>query len=131
MTNEASDLPKMGTSTGLAFERTFLAYERTLMAWTRTSVSLIGFGFTIYKFFQYLKQEEEINFTGMLGTRLYGISFIIVGLLSLLIATLQHRQSLSTLRRKYQKAPKSLASLLAAMISVLGILALLAAIFRQ
>jgi hypothetical protein len=29
----------------------------TLMAWIRTALSMIGFGFTIYKFFQYLPAE--------------------------------------------------------------------------
>ena len=38
-----------------AIIRTNLAYERTLMAWTRTATSLISFGFTIYKFFQYMR----------------------------------------------------------------------------
>ncbi|HEY7064663.1 MAG TPA: DUF202 domain-containing protein [Chloroflexota bacterium] len=28
-----------------------MSAERTLMAWNRTSLSLIGFGFTIYQFF--------------------------------------------------------------------------------
>ena len=32
--------------------RTRLAVERTLMAWVRTSVAMIGFGFTIFQFFQ-------------------------------------------------------------------------------
>src|SRR5581483_2367687 len=39
---------------GLAFERTYLAHERTLMAWIRTAASLITFGFTLFKYFQYL-----------------------------------------------------------------------------
>jgi len=44
--------------TDLALLRTLNAAERTLMAWIRTAISMIGFGFTIYKFFQY--QSEEI-----------------------------------------------------------------------
>ena len=43
----------LDTSTRLAAERTRLASERTLMAWIRTSTSLIAFGFTIFKFFQW------------------------------------------------------------------------------
>ena len=39
--------------TDLAVERSVMAAERTLMAWIRTALSMIGFGFTIYKFFQY------------------------------------------------------------------------------
>jgi putative membrane protein len=46
--------------TDLAVQRTIIAAERTLMAWIRTSISLIGFGFTIYKFFQYLRQSENV-----------------------------------------------------------------------
>ncbi len=44
-------------STVLATDRTRLAHDRTLMAWVRTSTSLISFGFTIYKFFQYLQEK--------------------------------------------------------------------------
>ena len=43
----------MDTGTKLAVDRTRLAYERTLMAWVRTATSLISFGFTIYKFFEF------------------------------------------------------------------------------
>ena len=32
--------------------RTRFSVERTLMAWVRTSVAMIGFGFTIFQFFQ-------------------------------------------------------------------------------
>jgi putative membrane protein len=49
----------LDTSTRLAVERTRLANERTLMAWIRTSTSLIAFGFTILKFFQYLATQEH------------------------------------------------------------------------
>jgi putative membrane protein len=35
--------------TGLAAERTLMAADRSLMAWIRTGLSMISFGFTIYK----------------------------------------------------------------------------------
>jgi len=47
----------LDASTDLAFERSRLASERTLMAWIRTSLSMISFGFTIYKFFEYLGES--------------------------------------------------------------------------
>ena len=43
-------------NTRMAWLRTQLAVERTMMAWNRTSLSLIGFGFTIYEF---LKKIQE------------------------------------------------------------------------
>ncbi len=44
---------RLDVATRLAVDRTRLAHERTLMAWVRTATSLISFGFTIYKFFQF------------------------------------------------------------------------------
>ena len=35
--------------TDLATTRTLMAADRTLMAWIRTALSLLSFGFTIYK----------------------------------------------------------------------------------
>jgi putative membrane protein len=45
--------------TALAEERTDVALDRTLMAWVRTTLSVISFGFTIFKFFQYFQQTGE------------------------------------------------------------------------
>ena len=50
--NAPPDKP-LDTGTRLAVDRTRLAYERTLMAWVRTAASLISFGFTSYKFFEF------------------------------------------------------------------------------
>lgn len=38
--------------TNLAANRTLMAADRTLMAWVRTALSMISFGFTIYKLMQ-------------------------------------------------------------------------------
>ena len=45
--------------TDWALERTFMAADRTLMAWVRTAISMIGFGFTLYKFLQYIHQRSR------------------------------------------------------------------------
>jgi putative membrane protein len=45
--------------TELAVTRTTMAADRTLMAWTRTSLAMISFGFTVYKFMQYLREEDK------------------------------------------------------------------------
>lgn len=115
----------------LALDRTFLAHERTLMAWVRTAASLITFGFTLFKFFQYLKEHEPGSVEQhVLGARTFGMVMIVIGVVTLALATLQHRVNMNRLRAQYPAAPFSLALLLAALISGLGILALVGTFYR-
>ena len=77
--------------TDLAVQRTIMAGERTLMAWIRTAVSLIGFGFGIFKFFQY--QAEEIaagNIRRPNAPRNLGLTLIALGTVALFAAAWQH-----------------------------------------
>ncbi|HKQ76772.1 MAG TPA: DUF202 domain-containing protein [Blastocatellia bacterium] len=120
------------SSTDLALDRTYLAHERTLMAWVRTAISLISFGFTIYKFFQYLREQggtEPVN--RVIGPREFALLMISIGLVSLLLATLQQWQLRKKIKRIYPEISSPLAAIMAGMISLLGILALIAVILRQ
>jgi putative membrane protein len=129
VSNSLSQLPD---STALAVERTRLAHERTLMAWVRTSVSLISFGFTIYKFFEYLRESEQARQAAhALNPRRFGMSMIVVGLLMLVVATFQHRRDLKVLEERYGKGPRSLAGIIAILVGALGILALVGVWLRQ
>jgi putative membrane protein len=119
-------------ATQLAIERTRLAHERTLMAWVRTATSLISFGFTIYKFFQFLRQEGDIeNPEGLFTSREFALLMILVGLGMLALATLQHWRNMKRLQAHDAEAFHSLALLLASLVAGLGVLGLLAVIFRQ
>ena len=95
-------------STVLATDRTRLAHDRTLMAWVRTSTSLISFGFTIYKFFQYLREQNEVRSNRLFGPREYALLMISAGVVALLFATLQHRCDMKALRALYPEVPFSL-----------------------
>jgi putative membrane protein len=44
--------PRPALPADLGALRTVLAADRTLMAWLRTSLSMLSFGFTIYKFLE-------------------------------------------------------------------------------
>jgi len=118
-------------STVLATDRTRLAHDRTLMAWVRTSTSLISFGFTIYKFFQYLKEQNAVRNDRIFGPREYALLMISVGVVALVFATLQHRRDMKALRALHPEVPFSLVTVLAGFMSVIGVVTLLAVIFRQ
>ena len=115
-------------STKLAFDRTWVAYERTMLAWVRTATSLITFGFSVYKFFQIIRQDSpRTNY--LVGAREFGILLVGLGLASLVLATLEYRQNIR--RLEYGVRPRSLAVIVAALLSILGAVALSAMIFHQ
>ena len=117
--------------TRLACERTVLAQERTLMAWIRTSTSLITFGFTIYKFFALeLGSKAPARAQQLIGPRQFAIVMISIGLLSLILATLQNKQYRKSLGTTYREIRASLSSLVAILISLMGVLAMAAVLLR-
>ena len=81
----------------MAFQRTRLAEDRTLMAIIRTSLSLIGFGFTIYQFFQRLREQEVIARAA--APRHFGLALVALGVLMLLLGIVYHVQLMLGLRR--------------------------------
>ena len=126
----AHGAPGLDLSTKLAFERTRVAYERTMLAWVRTATSLITFGFSVYKFFQILREEGRRT-NHLIGARQFGLLLVSIGLASLALATWEYRQNLQTLEAQYEGRPRSLAVIVAALISILGIVAMSLMIFRQ
>jgi putative membrane protein len=82
--------------TGMAFQRTRLAEDRTLMAVIRTALSLIGFGFTIFQFFQRLRDQDVI--TKAEAPRNFGLALVVLGVLMLLIGILYHVRFMLGLR---------------------------------
>ena len=117
-------------TTRLAFERTRVAYERTVMAWIRTGTSLITFGFSVYKFFQ-LEMSGKHFGPELIGPRGFALVLIGIGLLALLLGTIEHRRDLNAMREEYPGMPRSSTVRVATLIAVLGVLALLAVIFRD
>jgi len=130
----ASGTPHVDNATSLAVERTRLAHERTLIAWLRTALSMISFGFTIYKFFQYqAEQGAAAAARRWLGPREFALMMIGTGLVALAMATWQHRQSMRRLRAESDQitVPISIGTVVAVLFSLLGLFAFLAVLFRE
>ncbi|RBP15736.1 putative membrane protein [Roseiarcus fermentans] len=86
--------------TGMAFQRTRLAEDRTLMAVIRTALSLIGFGFTIFQFFQKLRDQNLVTHAG--APRHFGMALVWLGVLMLALGIAYHVQFMLGLRRLRQ-----------------------------
>jgi putative membrane protein len=108
--------------TDFALQRTILASERTLMAWIRTAISMIGFGFSIYKFFQY--QAEEIA-AGTIrrpqAPRNLGMTLIALGTLGLTAAAWQHRVALNRMGALQSRHLWSISFVVAIAVILIGV----------
>ena len=122
----------LDTGTQLAVDRTRLAYERTLMAWVRTATSLISFGFTIYKFFEFESGKGAIAplTSHLLSPRHFGMIMIGTGLSALALAAIDHRKNMARMQVEYGPAERSVAMAVASIVSVMGLLAMAAALLR-
>lgn len=119
-------------STQLAWTRTNLAYERTLMAWVRTATSLISFGFTIYKFFQFEAGKALTTRTDMLlGPRAFATAMIAIGIVALAMATTHHVVRSRRVRALGIDLEFSPATIVAGLVSGLGLLSLGLVLFDQ
>jgi putative membrane protein len=120
----------LDTGTRLAVDRTRLAYERTLMAWVRTATSLISFGFTIYKFFQFESGKGAVAASHVLSPRQFAMIMIGTGLTALALAAIDHRRNMRRMQDEYGPAGRSVAMAVAVIVSGMGLLAFTAALFR-
>ena len=101
--------PSLDTGTRLAAERTRLAHERTLMAWVRTATSLISFGFTIYKFFEFEAGRGGPATSALLSPRAFAMLMIATADRAL-VQHHQHRHSMRMLRADFGPAPRSVSA---------------------
>ena len=126
--------------TGMAFQRTRLAEDRTLMAVIRTSLSLIGFGFTIFQFFQRLREQDVI--TRAAAPRHFGVALVALGIVMLVLGIGYHVQFMLGLRRLRELMreeglihgetvfPVSLTLLTALLLLVIGVAAIISMQFQ-
>ena len=121
--------PAPNVANELAKERNREAAERTLMAWIRTALSLIGFGFGIGKLEAYLQAAGlHTRFELPHSTLIFGASFIVLGILGLLAATVQYARVLKRLSRPdfAYYAMRPIAMTVAALLMLIGVFGLVA-----
>lgn len=126
--------------TGMSFQRTRMSADRTLMAVIRTSLSLIGFGFTIFQFFQRLREADALTNAG--SARNFGITLVALGILMLIGGIVYHSQYMLDLRAQRKDMttgrlihgeslfPVSLTLITAILLLVTGVVAVISMIFQ-
>jgi putative membrane protein len=83
--------------TDFAVKRTLMAADRTLMAWLRTALSMISFGFTIYKILQGFQGAEGYALANRIDPRVVGEFLVGLGTLSMVMGTVEYWFTLEAL----------------------------------
>jgi putative membrane protein len=88
--------------TELALESSLMTIDKTEMSVLTTSLSLIGFGFTIYKFFQ--EAAPNAARAGAMGSpsRNLGLFLVILGILLLIAGQYNRFRDVRALKRRWR-----------------------------
>ena len=77
--------------------RTIMAADRTLMAWIRTSLSMLSFGFTIYKFLEGVSAQSPISHPN--SPQQVGLFLAGMGVTAMVFGTINYWTTLRDLQR--------------------------------
>jgi len=115
----------------LAIDRTRLAAERSLMAWVRTALSMITFGFTIYKVLQAIQAQSTVPALQPYAPRNAGLTLIGIGTFALIAASIQHWKYVRKLSTVQPHSPWDLALIIACLLALLGFLMIGGIVFKS
>jgi len=118
----------------LAKFRTQLALDRTTLAWIRTTLTMATFGFGTVGFFRTLKEKSPTPEAVHLhqGAIRFGVSLVVLGTVSTVLAGASHWFALRRLRRDTPLTVSQwpLSITVALLLSVIGLAALWAVLPR-
>jgi putative membrane protein len=125
--------------TGMSFQRTRMSADRTLMSVIRTSLALIGFGFTIFQFFEKLREAGTVTQPG--APRNFGLALVFLGVAMLIVGIVFHILFMLGLRaQRHEMAdtglihaqsmfPTSYTLVVAILLLAVGVMAIISMIF--
>ena len=120
--------------TGMSFQRTRMSADRTLMSVIRTSLSLISFGFTIFQFFEKMRDAGTISHAA--APRNFGVALVLMGIVMLVVGIVYHVQFMLGLRQEREamhqaglihaesRFPPSMVLITAVLLLILGVVAI-------
>lgn len=117
----------------MAVDRTVMSADRSLMAWVRTGLSLISFGFTIYKFLEYSKEQLLVSGkipVSVSGPKVIGLFMIGVGILCLVLGTVENMTIIRNLRQRHEIQHPRYALFMAGILTIFGLVLFLGIVLR-
>lgn len=115
--------------TDLAARRTLMAADRSLMAWIRTALSMISFGFTIYKILESF-EEAGVHLAHPNTPRRVGLFLTGMGTVSMVMGTIEYWRTLVELRESQPFRIWRPSLVIALIMAVSGLFAFVSIIVR-
>jgi uncharacterized membrane protein YidH (DUF202 family) len=115
----------------LGYERIRLALERLQLAWLRTAITFVALGFTAYRYYISRVEDGRELLDSHFNGRNIGLFLLVMALLGLFQATMQHRRSWARLKAFYPDLPYSVAQLQSYFVLLLTLALLFAVSFRH
>ncbi len=133
--NEQEAIKPIPTVDGnyMAVERTVMAADRSLMAWVRTGLSLISFGFTIYKFLEYQREQLQALdrvISTISSPKVIGLLMIGLGILCLVLGTIENISTIKFYRKQLDVKRPMYSLLISVIITIIGIVLFLGIVFK-
>jgi putative membrane protein len=113
-------MAEIGYSTKLSIQRTVMAADRTLMAWIRTALSMISFGFTIYKIIEGLQPGDAL-YGGDLDGRRSGLILSGLGTLCIIVGIVEYFMTVRDIRSHYPAVRWRYSLVIAGIMLVIGL----------
>ncbi|MCG3161285.1 MAG: hypothetical protein JMDDDDMK_02436 [Acidobacteria bacterium] len=120
-----------------------MSADRTLMSVIRTSLSLIGFGFTIYQFFRYLRESAgATEVIRSAAPRNFGVALVSLGIGMLFLGIWKHIAFMLELRAERKafadrgwipgddRFPISVTLVFATLLLLFGLVAIVGMVMR-
>lgn len=106
--------------------------EQTFLTWMQTSLSLIGLGFALGSVIALMQSEHYERFI-VQAIRIIGQLLIVVGVLSMVLALLQHRSKIKSIKaqKEHHDFTLDISLITGVLVSLLGIAAFLAILMHM
>ena len=105
----------------IQLERTRTAFERLQLAWIRTCLTLLAIGVGGYEYYYNRVEAGKAPLLKHISGRELSLFLIGLSFIMMLMATLQHRKSMSTLKQYFPDSRYSVATILSYLVMALSL----------
>ena len=123
--------PELNLNDQLAMDRTRFAAERSLLAWIRTALSMITFGFTLYKFLEAIHAQSPVPVPRPDAPRNVGLLLVGIGTFAVVVALIQYWKYAGRMMAGQIGRRLDLPMLVAILIGILGVLILTSMVYTS